>query len=75
MTQTSVPGLALTRGMRRLQERRGIDLEEYLRREYEERKRTQTEIAEELGVDNATVSRWMARLGIETRLFASERAS
>ena len=58
--------------MRRLQDRRGIDLEAFLRDRYQVQGKTQTEIADELGVDAATISRWMARLGIETRLFASD---
>ncbi len=59
--------------MRRLEQRRGIDLDTFLRLRYETEGRTQQEIAAELGIDVATVSRWMSRLGIETRLFASER--
>lgn len=59
--------------MRRLEQRRGIDLEEFIRDRYERQGKTQAEVADELEVDVATVSRWMSRLGIETRLFASER--
>ena len=61
--------------MRRIETRRGIDLEVFLRERYEVHGRTQQEIADELQIDVATVSRWMSRLGIETRLFASERAA
>lgn len=61
--------------MRRIETKRGIDLAAFLRERYEADGKTQQEIAGELGIDVATVSRWMARLGIETRLFASEKAS
>jgi DNA-binding transcriptional regulator LsrR (DeoR family) len=61
--------------MRRIEERRGIDLEAFVRDLYEVQHKTQQEIAAELGIDVATVSRWMAKLGIETRLFASEKAA
>lgn len=61
--------------MRRLETRLGIDLDAFLRDRYETQGRTQQQIADELKVDVATVSRWMTRLQIETRLFASEKAS
>jgi DNA invertase Pin-like site-specific DNA recombinase len=76
MEQISVTGTdRRTRGMRRLEERLSIDLESFLRRRYDDEGATQAEIASELSVDITTISRWMTRLGIETRLFASERAS
>lgn len=75
MTQSSVSPTGLSRGMRRLEGRLGIDLHERIRERYVVEGKTQQQIADELGVDVATVSRWMARLGIETRLFASEKAS
>lgn len=59
--------------MRRLEQRRGIDLVEFLTDRYQVQGKTQQEIADELSIDVATVSRWMSKLGIETRLFASER--
>lgn len=65
---------AKTRGMLRIEARRGIDLEAYLRQRYECEGWTQEQIADDLQIGVATVSRWMSRLGIETRLFASERA-
>ena len=61
--------------MRRLETRLGIDLDAFLRNRYEAEGKTQQQIADELRVDVATVSRWMTKLGIETRLFASEKAS
>lgn len=59
--------------MTRIETRKKIDLEEFLRRRYEAEGATQEQIAAELGVDASTITRWMAHLGIETRLFASER--
>lgn len=61
--------------MRRLEARLGIDLGAFLEKRYHAEGRTQQEIADELRIDVATVSRWMTRLGIETRLFASEKAA
>lgn len=61
--------------MRRLEARLGIDLEAFLRSRYVDQGKTQQEIAAELKIDVATVSRYMSRLGIETRVFASEKAS
>jgi hypothetical protein len=54
-----------TRAMVRLERRLGRPLEDYLTDRYQSR--TQVEIADELGVSGATVSRWMLELGIETR--------
>jgi transposase len=59
--------------MARIEARRGIDLGAFLQQRYELEGRTQAEIADELGVDISTITRWMARLGIEARLFASDR--
>jgi transcriptional regulator with XRE-family HTH domain len=59
--------------MRRLEARLEIDLSAFLKDRYNVQGKTQAEIADELKVDVATVSRWMTKLGIETRLFASER--
>ena len=75
MAQISVSPDLRTRGMRRLEARLGIDLHAFLSRRYVDEGATQQAIADELKVDVATVSRWMTRLGIETRLFASEKAS
>ena len=59
--------------MRRIEGRLNIDLAEYLPRRYEREGATQEQIAADLGVDESTMSRWMAAFGIETRLFASDR--
>ncbi len=56
-----------TRAMQLVEMQRGIDLPEYLVREYIEEGRKQREIAADLGVDIGTVSRWMAYFGISTR--------
>lgn len=54
-----------TRAMVRLERRLGQSIEDYLTERYQSK--TQTEIADDLGVSGATVSRWMNELGIETR--------
>jgi transposase len=64
-----------TRGMRRLEARLGIDLEARLRDRYLTQGWTQQQIADELKVDVSTIARWMSRFQIESRLFASEKAS
>ncbi len=55
----------LTRPMRRVEARLGRSLREYLTEAYA--LETQAEIAAALGISVSTVSRWMDRLGIETR--------
>lgn len=55
-----------SRAMLRVERRLGRTLEAYLTERYETL--TQPQIAEELGVSGATVSRWMNELGIEPRL-------
>lgn len=55
-----------SRAMLRVEKRIGRPLEEYFEEQY--KAKTQTQIAEELGISNASVSRWMVELGIETRL-------
>lgn len=55
-----------TRAMVRIEARLGRPLEEWLAERY--RTHTQSEIAQELGVSNATISRWMRDLGLEARL-------
>lgn len=54
-----------SRAMLKVERRIGRPLEEFLAERYQAR--TQTQIADELGVSNASVSRWMAELGIEAR--------
>lgn len=57
----------LTGPMRRIEQRVGRSLEAELRDRYEARGQTLADIGADLGVSQATVSRWMARLGIEAR--------
>lgn len=59
--------------MTRIEARRGIDLSDFLTRRYVREGATQEAIASELGVDASTITRWMAHLGIESRLFATDR--
>jgi DNA-directed RNA polymerase specialized sigma subunit len=54
-----------SRAMLRVERRIGRSLEEFLAERY--LVANQTQIAAELGVSNATVSRWMSELGIEAR--------
>lgn len=54
-----------SRAMLRVEDRIRQPLEAFLEERY--LTRTQPQIAEELGVSNATVSRWMRELGIEAR--------
>jgi Sigma-70, region 4. len=53
--------------MRRTEHRLGRPLADELRDRYETRGETMAEIAQALGVSEATISRWMVRLGIEAR--------
>lgn len=55
-----------SRAMLRVEARIGRPLEEYLAERYQTL--TQPQIAEELGVSGASVSRWMREVGIEARL-------
>lgn len=55
----------LTRPMRKVEERLGRPLREYLVEEYETR--TLAEIGAALGVTESAISNWMDRLGIERR--------
>lgn len=54
-----------SRAMVRIEKRLGRPLEDYLAERY--LTMTQPQIADELGVSGASVSRWMAELGIESR--------
>lgn len=54
-----------SRAMRKVEERIGRPLEDFLAERYQTM--TQPQIAEELGVSGASVSRWMRELEIEAR--------
>lgn len=56
-----------TPSMQVVEQRLGRPLDEILREMYVERGLTQVQIAEELRVEQAQVSRWMRHLGIKTR--------
>lgn len=60
-----MPEQTLTGPMRRVEKRLGRPLADELRERYETQ--TLAEIATALGVSEATISRWMARLGVEAR--------
>lgn len=51
--------------MQKLEQRLGIDIEEYLAAAY--RSKSQAQIGEELGLDGSTINRWMRALDIEAR--------
>lgn len=61
--------------MQLVEHRIGQPLEDYFQKEYVTRRRSQSEIAAELGVDVGSVSRWMARLGIAARLGRPRKAA
>lgn len=66
--------IKLTGPMRRVEGRLGRPLAEELTDRYEVQGQNFAQIAEALGVSQATISRWMCRLGIEAR-FPGQRAS
>jgi len=53
-----------TRGMRQVEETLGRPIYIYLQDAYNDRGLSMTQIGAEIGVDKATVSRWMRQLGI-----------
>lgn len=73
MQQISV-GPVKTRAMQLVEQRLGQSLEGFLRQRYTAEQRTTQEIADEIGVSNGTISRWMAALGIETRLMGPRKS-
>jgi len=64
-----------TRGMLLIEARIGRPLEDYLADRYLRDGLTTLQIADELGVNNGTVSRWMAQLGIEARYLGPRRVA
>jgi len=61
--------------MQKVEMRLGRPLEEFLQERYIEQGRTQREIAEELGVDDSTINRWMQALDIEARFPGPRKAA
>lgn len=57
-----------TRAMQLVELERGIELTAYLREQYHKNGLRLTDIADALGVDTGTVSRWMVTLGIPRRV-------
>ncbi len=55
------------------EQRSGRSVESVLRDRYLVKGHTMPEIAADMGVDVSTLSRWMKRLGIPARIFASDR--
>jgi transposase-like protein len=53
--------------MRQVEERIGQPLKLYLHTAYIVRERSMVQIADEIGVDKGTVSRWMRQFGITPR--------
>lgn len=65
----------MTRGMLIVEARLGESLESYLRRRYEDNGLTTSQIAAELGLNNGTISRWLAHFGIEARYLGPRRVA
>lgn len=64
---------AATLGMQLVETKIGRPVAEYLRDAYIVREMTQADIASDLGIDTATVSRWMARHGIPARVIGHRK--
>jgi CRP-like cAMP-binding protein len=62
-----------TLGMQLVETRLGRPVAEVVRDAYLVRELPQADIAAELGVDAATVSRWMARFGIQARVIGHRK--
>lgn len=63
-----IPAHLKTKAMLRTEHRLGEPIEAYLHRRYITDGATTTAIADEMGLNNGTISRWLAALGIEARL-------
>ena len=63
-----------TRAMQLVEQQVNEPIDDWLRRRYEVEGANTEEIARELGLNNGTVSRWMAHFGIQARLVGPRRA-
>lgn len=63
-----IPAHLKTRGMLKTEHRLGEPIESYLQRRYIGDGATTQVIADDLGVNVGTVSRWLALVGIDARL-------
>jgi hypothetical protein len=68
LSMQQFPAHLKTRGMLVMEHRLGEPIESYLHRRYIVDGATTITIGADLGLNNATVSRWLRDLGIETRL-------
>lgn len=64
-----------SRGMQLVEHRLGQPLEKVLTDLYVERGMTVKQVAAEIGVSTASVSRWMSELGIEARYIGTKKAA
>ena len=65
--------IIFSRGMQLIEMRLGRPLAEVLRELYVDRGMTTKQVGAELGVSDASVSRWMSELGIEARYVGPRR--
>lgn len=56
-----------------LEQRFGRPVAEIIQERYVQQGQSMAEVAAFLGIDTSTLSRWMVRLGIPARIFASDR--
>jgi transposase-like protein len=61
--------------MQLMEQRLGRPLDEILQELYIEKGMTTKQVAVELGVSQASVSRWMAQLGVEARYIGPEKVA
>jgi transposase-like protein len=66
-------GGSKTRGMAILEERLGRPVRDVIQERYVEGGESMETVAAALGIDTSTLSRWMVRLSIPARVFASDR--
>ena len=62
-------------GMQLVEARVGLPIDVYLRDAYVVRELGQADIAAEIGVNPATVSRWLRAFGIQTRVIGHRKRS